>query len=327
MKYTSSVLRNLYWSMEIDLHKDFTDIMKNRMLKIGVEPSNDKDCVYEYFNLLKRIVPQTPRIVKKSKEFNCPKEYEYALDEIEDKIVKGDSLIPFMSDSILKPDFNDGLLNDWNIYHLHLTKRFRADGFAKRSDYELFVYFTEETAYFIQIYPHNKKNLYSTQDMVRIIYDNWPQLIEKNRINAVSLTQEIDDEAYGELRKANISTFVQIRENEIFGLIGGGYMSNGFSTEALRSADHWYNLMKIREQVLIENVEFILRAIKQVNHTVNSDLDICLLWLDSDDKTTFLDKTNHVIIQLDFTDHIMRVCKPFEVFGFELGSIPPPKSY
>ncbi|WP_313163963.1 hypothetical protein [Sedimentibacter sp.] len=105
-----------------------------------------------------------------------------------------------MSDSILKTDFNDGLLYDWNIYHLHLTKQFRTDGFAKRSNYELFVYLTEDTTYFIQVYSHNKKNLYSTEDMVRIIYDNWSHLIEKNRItSAIRLSEEIDDEAYGKL--------------------------------------------------------------------------------------------------------------------------------
>lgn len=149
MKYTSSVLRNKCWSVKIDLNKDFTNIIKNRILKMGVAPLDDKNCVYEYFNLQKRLVSQIPRRIEKSKEFSCPKEYEFALAEIENKIIKGDNLVPFMSDSILKTDFNDGLLNDWNIYHLHLTKQFRTDGFAKRSNYELFVYFTEDTAYFI----------------------------------------------------------------------------------------------------------------------------------------------------------------------------------
>lgn len=288
------------------------------MLKMGVTPSDDKNSVYEYFNLIKRLVSRMPRSIKRSKEFTCPKEYDFALAEIVNKIIKGDNLAPFMSDSILRVDFNDGLLNDWNIHHLHLTKQFRTDGFAKRSDYELFLYFTEDMAYFIQIYPHSKKNLYSTQDMIRIGYDNWPHLIEKNHINAVELTQEIDDEAYGKLRKANITTFVQIRENEVFGLIGGGYMSNGFSTEALRSADHWFNVMKIREHVIIENVESILHAINQVNDLAYDNLDIHLLWLDSDDKVTMLDKANNVIIQFDFLDQMIRVCKPFEVFGFEI---------
>lgn len=74
-----------------------------------------------------------------------------------------------------------------------------------------------------------------------------------------------------------MTTFVQIRENKIFGLIGGGHVSNGFSTEALRNANHWFKVMKIREHLLIENVEVILHSIEQVNDTVNSNLDISML--------------------------------------------------
>ena len=49
------------------------------------------------------------------------------------------------------------LLNDWGIYHFHLTKRFRADGTAKRSKYQLFACCDDNTMYLVQIYPHNKK--------------------------------------------------------------------------------------------------------------------------------------------------------------------------
>lgn len=318
MIYKSNVLQQSIWSAEIDLRKDYKKVVKNIMEKIGIVTSNEENCVYEYFNLQKRLVSQKLRTIEKSKEFTCPPKYRYALEEIEDKITNGNNLVPYMSDSILKPDFNDSLLNDWNIHHFHLTRRFRVDGFTKRSDYELFIYFSEETAYLIQIYPHNKANLYSTQDMVRIIYDNWPQLIEKNRLkDIIRLGQDIDDEAYAKLRKANISTFVQIRENEVFGIIGGGYMSNGFSTEALRNADHWLNTLKIRERILIENIDLILRAIKVVNNTVYNNLNFQLLWLESDEKLTLLEKTNIVIVQFDFQEGMIRVCKPFEVFGFK----------
>lgn len=318
MKYISNILEKNHWSVEIDLNRDFTKIIKHKMLTMGFSPSNDKYCVYEYFNLLKRKVAQIPRVIEKSKEFACPEEYEVTLTEFEKKIVEGDDLLPYMSKKIKEINYSDGLLNDWNIQHFHLSRHLGDAEFVARSDYELFVYLTDNIAYLIQIYPHKKKNLYSTQEMVKIIWNNWPHLLEKNRLHGI-LSQKIDDEAYAKLRKANITTAVQVNDEEALCLIGGGYMSNGFSTEAIRNADSWFNLMKRRERGFVENIEGILHVIKQVNGLVKNDLDIHLLWFDNDKSDTMFDKMNQVIIQFDYQAYQIRVCKPEEVFSGVVG--------
>ena len=318
MLYKNHSLHKQSWSVEVDLNKDMQNLFKDRMAKSGLKPSSDKNCIYEYFNWQKRLIKQIPRTIEKSKEFFCPDEYSRALKEFENKILEGKQLAPYMSTSILKADYNDLMLNDWNIFHFHLTRQFREDGFAKRSNFELFAYFTEETAYFIQIYSHHKKNLYSTQEIIKIVYENWPQLIEKNRIKgALSLEEEIDDKNYEKLRKAHVTTFTQIGREKIFALIGGGYMSNGFSTEALRQADYWKETMRIREHILIENIGVILQSIKLVNDIVYNNLVVHLIWFDSDGKITFAEETNSVIIQFDYKLGMIRVCKPSEVFGYE----------
>lgn len=317
MVYKSNNPEGLVWSVKINLNEDFKNIIIARMDRIGISPSNIKDCVYEYFNLQKRLVSRKSRIVKKSNEFICPKEYVIALEELENKIAEGLDLVPYMSKNILKSNFNDGLLNDWNIYHFHLTRRFGVDGFAKRSDYELFIYFTEKFAYLIQIYPHNKKNLYSTQEMVKILYENWPELLEKNHIKDIMcLSENINDETYEKLRDKNISTLVQIGEQKVFGFIGGGYMSNEFSTEALNRSDYCFDVFKTREEVFINNIEPVLNGINMVTDKLNFNLDIRLLWLDSDEKITLFEKANTVVIQLDFKLGQIRVCQPYELFGF-----------
>lgn len=154
------------------------------------------------------MIPAVPRRIFKSKEFECPEDYVKALSEIENRITSGQSLTKFMSDKILELGNKDLMLYDWNIHHLHLSRRERDDGFVRRSHYELFVFFTNEVAYFIQVYPHNYSYLYSTKDMVEIVHNNWPELISKYKINGV-LSCKITNEQRELLRKAGITTPVE----------------------------------------------------------------------------------------------------------------------
>ncbi len=96
-----------------------------------------ENVIRQYWNMEKRLIQRKPRKVVYSAEFRCPEEYERALAEFEERVKKGGNLHPFMSDKILKSSYNDLLLNDWNIYHFHLTGRFRDDGFAARNKYEM----------------------------------------------------------------------------------------------------------------------------------------------------------------------------------------------
>ena len=80
------------WSLEMDLIKDLELFMKKEMQRVGINPSNTRNILYEYFNMLKRIISIRPRRVVYSKEFQYPKEYEEALLEFEDNARKGKNL-------------------------------------------------------------------------------------------------------------------------------------------------------------------------------------------------------------------------------------------
>ena len=69
------------WSLEMDLIKDLELFMKKEMQRVGINPSNTRNILYEYFNMLKRIISIRPRRVVYSKEFQCPEEYKPALLE------------------------------------------------------------------------------------------------------------------------------------------------------------------------------------------------------------------------------------------------------
>lgn len=316
MIFNSSVLETNKYSIEIDLLRDLQNISKKRLdaMRFKFDNKTQKDWIRLFFNAKKRLVTNTPRRILKSKEFLCPPEYYGALKEIENKILSGDSIIMYMSDKILDMEYKDLILYDWNIHHLHLSKRRRPDGFVKRSDFELFVFFTNNIAYFIQIYPHSKQDLYSTQDMIKIIHENWPELISKHKINGLS-SQKITDNEYEFFRKSGVNTFVGVDDGTIYGPIGGGYAMDGSSAEVVLESDCWKQTMHDCQELIVSKANSIIDGISRLsNKTVNRCLNIQLFFL-SDDEFTFFEKSNGVCLQLYKGESYFSLCYPKDLFG------------
>lgn len=317
MHYQSKAPERFQWSIEINLQEDFRFKIYEDLKRAGYTDASRKDAVYQYYNLRKRQIEPRPREVLQSREFICPAGYELALEEFENKIKTGENLVPFQSEKIRKADYNDGLLNDWGIQHFHLSRRFRDDGFVARSQYQIFAYVTDDAVYMIQIYPHNAEDLYSRREMVRIMRDNWPELLEKFHIKEVSgLTEKIDDHQYGEIRNAHLLTFLELGHNQVYGMIGGGYSSNGFSTEALRKADFWMNRMGIFHLIVKNNAVWIGKTINQLNNVdVNyCDMKMRLLWIDNADKVTMAEVVSGLIVQVETKENWIRICQAHEVW-------------
>lgn len=299
MIFSNSVFEKNKYFIEIDLLRDLQNMSKQRLCDMGFEVTDktEEDWIRLFFNAQKRLISNTPRKILKSKEFVCPPQYREALKEIEGKIIYGQSLSMYMSKTILDLKYKDLLLFDWNIHHLHLSKRKGCDGFVKRSDFELFVFFTKDTAYLIQIYPHSKSNLYSTQEMVKIIHNNWPDLIATNKIQGV-LSKKITDADYGSLRKAGVNTFVEVGDETIYGVIGGGYATDKSSVDVTRNSDYWKQLMSDYQKLIVSETNNIIDGISRLlDKTANRCLDIRLIYL-NDDELTFYEKSNDVCLQL-----------------------------
>ncbi|MGM9643856.1 MAG: hypothetical protein ACI3X1_02090 [Eubacteriales bacterium] len=315
MIFSNSVLEKNNYSIEIDLVRDLQNISKQHLRAMGYEFNDnaDEDWVRLFFNAQKRLISNMPRTVIKSNEFQCPCEYMDALKDIEDAITGGQNISKFMSKSIADLKYKDLLLFDWGIHHLHVSKRQGNDGFVKRSDYQLFALFSKDTAYFIQIYPHSKANLYTTQDMIRIIHENWPELIANKKIKGV-LTQQITDADYELLRKAGISTAVEVGDENMYVSIGGGYASNGSSLEVTRNTDYWKELMTEYQKAVVAEVNQIVKAICELtNKEAQRYMTFQMIYL-NDDVATLYEKANGVCLQLFRNETYHRVCFPQDVF-------------
>lgn len=320
MLYKSIAPASITWMLEADFYEDFQEFSYQNLKRLGLKNVDKDRAVHQYFNYLLREIKPKPRRILYSSEFQCPAGYEMALQEFEDKVVQGKPLWPFMSDKVLRADYDDLLLNDWNIHHFHLSRRYRDDGFVGRSNYNIFARVMDDTVYALQIYDHNAEHLYCKQEMVRIMRDNWPELLEDNRIQGFArLQEEIDDEKYEMLRQAHISSFVDLGEGEMYGLIGGGYASNGYSTLALRNADYWGRRIEQIEKRMADNMSVLKPVVEDICGRSIPVMKLRLMWIEGtvgkDETYTMAELDSGLIVQMNVSSWYLRICHAYEVFG------------
>jgi len=282
----------------------------------------------------KMLIPAKPRKVKRSAEFTCPASFETALNEFVSKVENGELLTPYLSTKITDSTSKTLLLYDWNIHHFSLTRRpdRNNNNFMSRSPYQVFAMVTDEFLYMIQVYEHpdpeklgnsskTPKNPfgYSKQEMISIVYRNWPELIEGYKLQGSAyLEHPITDEDYSELRKAGVSAFADIGDGNVFTLIGGGYMADGTSGDAVNQADHWHNLMSICQHNIVNNVRQILDDIEELlGRKAEPNLQISLLLIE-DGNVLLAEKTNGVIIEIEKNKARMRCILPQHLLEIKL---------
>lgn len=149
--------------------------------------------------------------------------------------------------------------------------------------------------------------------MIKILHNNWPDLIAANKIQGV-LSQKITDSDYGSLRKAGVNTFVEVGDETIYGVIGGGYATDKSSIGVTRNSDYWKQLMSDYQKLIVSETNNISDGISRLlDKTANRCLDIRLIYL-NDEELTFYEKLNDVCLQLYRAESYYRLCSPKDLF-------------
>lgn len=158
----------------IDFLGDWADIQRRALRSEGYTPSSDNQQVsFQFFNMIKRLIEPRPRVVHEAKGIVCPPDLESAYTKIKAKISRGENLRPHLSRTLTDLDFDDMLVNDWGIYHLHLSTTVESNGFVARTGPVLFARFEKDDAYLVTIQTHGKgsPNVWTNQDMLKTISD------------------------------------------------------------------------------------------------------------------------------------------------------------
>lgn len=248
------------YEIKMDFYRDWISHLRKVLEENGYTPAKDQEDVsMQYFNLCRRLIPVLPRKVLIAKEFKCPPELQLGLDLVKDKIRKGINLLPHLSTRILDLNYDDDLLNDWGIHHLHLGTTLNARGFVERTGPVLFVRFNQENAYFINIMGHGS---WTNQDLIRIIHCNWPESIKHFRTPFTSIDKPVTDKDIKMFRSAHALSFIEPEQGVIYAPLGLGLTTAGIGVAVVRASDEYAMLMKRYEDVVKENIDELAKKAK-----------------------------------------------------------------
>ncbi|MEG4270561.1 MULTISPECIES: hypothetical protein [unclassified Microcoleus] len=231
---------------QINFLADFKEIITQELCSLGHPPKYEEDLdtvLTRYLNFSLRIPPTIVWTVKQSKELankNIPQEITLGLQEFIEKAESGQILKPYLSTQSDNPNYKDLMFYDWGIFHFHLgtNPHPKRQGFVERTDDLLFAIAHSHTArmYLIDIHPH--RGGFTNQDLLRILEENWPEIIEPYALKGVDgLTYNASDRDIDSLRKASINTVLQTPGGRLLIPMGGGITGAGTSINIGREAD------------------------------------------------------------------------------------------
>lgn len=221
----------------------------------AIEPAiTPRKLILNYFNTRRLRISIKPRRVNLSREIHVPSQHNEGFKLICESSKRGISLMPHQSDRILNPALNDKLLNDWNIYHLHLgaTPDLNKKGFMGRTSALLYLMISEEDVYCIDVMSHRD---FSKQRLLSIVHNNWPHLLEGWKLNSVMAGQNISDDDLQKMRKINVNTSIKMDDGTLYYAPGGGYASDGTSLQVVMQANRLYRDCQHLMDLTISNLK------------------------------------------------------------------------
>lgn len=242
--------------MILNFKQDWIEILRTELASKGFSsnPTIDFDTIcIQYFNLKRRLIPQQKRKVLISNEFSCPPSVANGLELLKGKIENGENLTPHLSTLLQNINYNDSMLNDWGIYHLHLGERMLASGFMERSDPLLYARFDHNNFYFVNVYDHNN---WTKKEIIRILHDNWPESIKNYKLNGIiRLRHNLNEQEIKHARNAKLNTMVELDEGVVYAPLGGGLTTAGTSIEVMQQVNMTHRVLNAYETHTRDNLD------------------------------------------------------------------------
>jgi hypothetical protein len=252
-------------SVEANFQEDLRLHYLSELTNLGAKPPNETDDVFAvcagYFNVEFRLIPKRARTVLKSRELarrRLSHGQRSRLGTIVKEMATGTELRHRLSKNILKPDYNDKLLHDWGIHHLHVGPQHAPHGREL-----LYVYVTNEMAHLIDWQEHGVES-FANQALMQILHDNWPNAIEHEKPVGVvpgSLTPSDLMPAERQRLREKFTLCTQTTDGTIYLPLGGGTTLAGGSTRVLRRVQHERQLAQNVQEWVTENAGAVSNAL------------------------------------------------------------------
>jgi hypothetical protein len=251
---------------KINFLADYKEIITQKLCSLGHPPKDEQDLdtvLRRYLNLSLRIPRTIVWTVRQSKELAnkiLPQEITLSLQQLIEKAESGQDLKPHLSTQSDNPDYRDLMFYDWGIFHFHLgtNPHPKRQGFVERTGDLLFAIADPDTArmYLIDIHPH--QGGFTNQDLLRIIDQNWPEIIEDYALQGVDeSTYNASDSDIKRYREAGINPILQTPGDRFLRSMGGGITSAGNSSRIKTEADRIKTRVRKLEEWFIQQPDTI----------------------------------------------------------------------
>jgi hypothetical protein len=250
---------------KINFFADFKEKITQELCSLGHPPKDEEDLdtvLKRYLNLLLRIPPTIVWTVRQSKELankTLPQEITLGLQQFIEKAESGQDLKPHVSTKINKPDYKDLMFYDWGVFHFHLgtNPHPKLQGFVERTGDVLFAIADSHTArmYLIDIHPH--QGGFTNQDLLRILEENWPEILDPYTTRGVALPYNASDSDIDTLRGAGIDPILKTPGGRVLIPMGGGITSAGNSSRIKREVDRIKTEVRQLEELFIQQRDTI----------------------------------------------------------------------
>jgi hypothetical protein len=210
-------------------------ICREKLIVAGYSPganNTSEDDLLDYLRVARRRIEARARSVHVAAGLTCPENLQAGFEAIKAAASAGQSLRPYQSKRVADADYEDSLLNAWDVHHFHLGTTITG-GWAARTGPLLFARLTERDLYCIAVLPHGS---WTQQQLIATLHDNWPETIEMFRMKGVDgLAHQVSDDDLKALRKANINSATEVAPGVVYMTPGLGAMLDGTSTWAMMS--------------------------------------------------------------------------------------------
>lgn len=192
-----------------------------------------EDVAMRYLNLERRRILPRPRAVHVAPSLQCPPSLADGYKWVLEKARGGQDLNPHLSRSIgFDASFNDQLLNDWGIHHLHLGSALEADGFVVRTNELLFAIVHFKDLYCIGVGAHGG---WAQRRLLDVCDTRWPHLLAGCRVPLAGPPSSVwSEKKHKKARAKNVQVVSTLSTGEAIFAPGGGYASSGLSLDVSR---------------------------------------------------------------------------------------------
>ncbi|MFI5252490.1 MAG: hypothetical protein ACHQQQ_08695 [Bacteroidota bacterium] len=257
----------------MDFVNDLRKIAENELDYYGLTHSpieNFITVLKRWINLRLMLIKPVPRKVFISRELqsntSLSTQEQLYLEAVNDKFVRGIDINRHLSTRVFRKDYPDYLFIDWGIHHLHLNTiaDLKDPTFIKRSEKLLFVMVNGTKVFFIDVRSHTERYVFAQKALLQIIHVNWPEIIRRYRINAISVEKEFSAKETHEMRKAGCMITHKMGD-AVYISPGGGVTSAATSVRVVDHSDRLISVARDTEKWANDSHRTILEQVQKVD--------------------------------------------------------------